>query len=242
MNPRRSGRWVPAGLLALAFIPVGAGTIRLLQVLGAGNGIEPDARFDAFPIPVVVHVVASITYVVLGAFQFSARTRRQHPGWHRRTGRVLVPLGLVVAISALWMTLLYDRKEGTGALLYGVRLLVAAGMAGCVVLGFTAVRRRNIAAHRAWMARAYALALGAGTQAFTVGFGEGLFGAGVLRHDVMMSSGWAINLAVAELMIHPSRHRAPPARRQSPAVVDLRDVIPAPSPPADVATTTPRLT
>ena len=36
------------------------------------------------------------------------------------------------------------------------------------------------------MIRAYALALGAGTQAFTVGFGEAVFGAGVVRTDLTM--------------------------------------------------------
>ena len=44
-------------------------------------------------------------------------------------------------------------------------------MAAAIVLGFTAIRRRDIAAHRAWMIRAYALGLGAGTQAFTEGIG-----------------------------------------------------------------------
>ena len=73
---------------------------------------------------------------------------------------------------------LYDRKARTGTLLFSVRLLVAAGMAACVVLGFAAVRRRDIPTHRAWMTRAYALALGAGTQPLTVGFGEAAFGAG----------------------------------------------------------------
>jgi uncharacterized membrane protein YozB (DUF420 family) len=51
-------------------------------------------------------------------------------------------------------------------------------MGACVLLGLAAIRRRNIAAHAAWMTRAYALALGVGTQAFTVGFGEAVFGAG----------------------------------------------------------------
>jgi uncharacterized membrane protein len=212
----RSGRWVPAALLALAFIPVVIGSIRVVQLLGGPAGIEPDARFDAAPAAVVVHVVASIVYVVLGAFQFSARLRRR--GWHRRAGRLLVPLGLVVALSALWLTLLYDRKDGTGTLLYSVRLLVGAGMGACVLLGFAAVRRRDVATHRAWMTRAYALALGAGTQAFTVGFGEGLFGRGVVRTDLMISAGWAVNLAVAELVIRRPRPAWVPRQRQAAAV------------------------
>jgi uncharacterized membrane protein len=204
---------VPAALLALALIPVVISGIRVLQLLGGPAGIEPDSRFDAAPAAVVVHLVASVLFVVLGAFQFSARTRRQHPSWHQRAGRLLVPLGLVVAASALWLTLLYDRKEGTGTLLYGVRLLVGAGMGTCVLLGFAAIRRRDIPSHRAWMTRAYALALGAGTQAFTVGLGEALFGSGVVRTDLMMSAGWALNLAVAELII--SRGRRPSRRRGS---------------------------
>ena len=209
-----SGRWVPAALLALAAIPVVIGSIRVVQLLGGPAGIEPDARFDAAPAAVVVHVVASVLYAVLGALQFSSRTRRRHPAWHRRAGKVLVPLGLVVAGSALWLTLLYDRKEGTGTLLHGVRLLVGAGMGACLLLGFAAIRRGDIAAHAAWMTRAYALALGAGTQAFTVGFGEAVFGAGVVRTDLMMTAGWGLNLAAAELLIRRAPHAQVPSQRQ----------------------------
>jgi hypothetical protein len=88
------------------------------------------------------------------------------------------------------MTLLYSRKEGTGDLLYMFRLLASSGMAVSIILGLAAIRRRNIAPHRAWMTRGYALALGAGTQAFTVGFGEAVFGAGLVRTDLMLGAGW----------------------------------------------------
>ena len=40
-------------------------------------------------------------------------------------------------------------------------------MAGSILLGLTAVLRRDIAQHRRWMVRGYAIGLGAGTQAFT---------------------------------------------------------------------------
>ncbi|MEO7447774.1 MAG: DUF2306 domain-containing protein [Humibacillus sp.] len=205
---RRVGRWVPVGLVALAAVPVVAGTARLVQILGGPELIPTDARFAASPAPVVVHVASAIGYVLLGAFQFSAMIRRRHPRWHRRAGQVLVALGLGLALSALWMTVLFPRKEGTGDLLYFFRLLFGSGMAGSVIFGLAAVRRRDIARHRAWMTRAYALALGAGTQAFTVGFGEAVFGSGVARHDLMMGAGWAINLAVAEWII-----RRPSARQ-----------------------------
>jgi uncharacterized membrane protein len=198
---RRTDRWVPVGLVVLAAIPVLAGTARLVEILGGPELRATDARFAASPAPVVIHVVAAIGYALLGAFQFSHRIRRRHPGWHRRAGRILVALGLAVALSGLWMTLVYPYKEGTGDLLYVFRLLFGSGMAASIVLGLAAIRRRDIARHRAWMVRAYALALGAGTQAFAVGFGEALFGTGVVRTDLMMGAGWAINLAVAEWII-----------------------------------------
>ncbi len=205
---RPVGRWVPAGLVALAAIPVLAGSARLVELLGGPDLIPADARFAASPLPVVVHVSTAIAYALLGALQFSAGLRRRHPAWHRRAGRLLVALGLAVALSALWMTLALPVKEGTGALLYLFRLVFGAGMALSIVLGLAAVRRRDLARHRAWMTRAYALALGAGTQAFTVGVGGALLGAGVVRHDLLMGAAWVVNLAVAEAII-----RRPSVRR-----------------------------
>ncbi len=206
---RRTGWWVVPGLLLLAFIPVLGGTGRLVEVLGGPELLPTDARFAASPIPLVVHILSSAVYAVLGALQFSARWRRRHRGWHRRAGRLLVVLGLAVAFTGLWMTLAYPQKEGTGDILWVTRLLVGSGMGASVILGLVAIRRRNIAGHRAWMTRAYALALGAGTQVLTVGFGKALIGTGVVRTDLMMASAWAINLALAEWIIRrPARRRA----------------------------------
>ncbi len=216
---RRAGRWVPVGLLGLAAVPVLAGTARLVEMLGGPELIPTDARFAASPAPVIVHVASAIGYALLGAFQFSAGIRRSHPGWHRRAGRALVALGLAVALSALWMALLFPRKEGTGDLLYLFRLLFGSGMAGSIILGLAAIGRQDIARHRAWMTRAYALALGAGTQAFTVGFGQAVFGSGVARHDLMMGAGWAINLALAEWIIrHPSARQTQRSRPRAAPV------------------------
>jgi uncharacterized membrane protein len=209
-NRARSRWWVPASLLTLAAIPVVVGTMRLVEVLGGPASLPTDPRFAASPVPVAAHILAAAVYAVLGAFQFSARLRRRRPGWHRRAGRLLVALGLVVALSGLWMTLAYPRKEGTGDILWVTRLLVSSGMGASVILGLAAIRRRDIVRHRAWMTRAYALALGAGTQAFTVGVGEAAFGSGVVRTDLMMTAGWVINIAVAEWVIRrPGRAHAP---------------------------------
>jgi uncharacterized membrane protein len=157
----------------------------------------------------VVHIVGALAYTVLGAFQFSAALRRRRPGLHRAAGRVLVVLGLAVAFSALYLTLFYPRQPGTGALAFVFRLAFGSGMAATIILGFTAIRRGDVARHRAWMTRAYALALGAGTQVFTQGIGKAVFGTGELTTDLCLGAGWAINLAVAEYVIRrPARRRA----------------------------------
>ena len=78
------------------------------------------------------------------------------------------------------------------------RLAFGSGMAACIILGFTTIRGGNVASHQAWMARAYALALGAGTQVFTQGIGNRSLGASKLSTDLSLGAGWAINLAVAE--------------------------------------------
>jgi uncharacterized membrane protein len=139
--------------------------------------------------------------------------------WHRKSGRILVVAALAVAFSGLWMTLFYTGAPG-GDLLWGIRLLVGSAMAASIVLGFAAIRRRDIPAHRAWMMRAYALGLGAGTQAFTEGIGEALLGITDLSKAISLGSGWVINAVVAEWAIrHPSVRRARHARRAARAQV-----------------------
>ena len=195
---------VPAALVALSAIPLTAGTLRLVQLAGGPAIIPADHRFAGFPLPLVVHIVGATVFALAGAFQFVPRFRRRHPGWHRRAGRVLTVAGLLVAGSALWMTLFYVPQPGTGHLLYVLRLGFGSAMAGCLVLGFTAIRRRDIAAHQAWMIRAYAIALAAGTQPFTIGIGGAVLGTGVIQTDLATGAGWVVNLAVAEWAIRRS--------------------------------------
>ena len=112
------------------------------------------------------------------------------------------------------MTQFYARPEHTGALLYLFRLAFGSSMAACIILGFTAIRRRDIAGHRAWMTRAYALAVAAGTQVFTQGFGEAILGTHEVTRDLLLGAAWVINLAVAEYIIRRQpRRRVRPARR-----------------------------
>ena len=200
----RSPGWVPFALVVLVLVPAITGSLRLIELAGGPQVMPANPGITASPAPVVVHIVCALLYAVLGAFQFSTSLRRRHPRWHRRAGRVLVILGLAVAFSALWMTQFYTHP-GNGELAYLFRLAFGSGMAVCIVLGFTAIRGGDVARHRAWMTRAYALALGAGTQVITQGVGQAVFGISELTTDLGLGAGWAINLAVAEYIIRRPR-------------------------------------
>jgi uncharacterized membrane protein len=203
VRPTRSTRsigWVPFALVVLVVIPAIAGSLRIVELAGGDQLLPANPRITASPVPVVVHILCAVAYAILGAFQFSDALRRRCPGWHRVGGRVLVVLGLGVAFSALWMTQFYPHAPG-GELAYAFRLAFGSGMAASIILGFDAIRRGDVARHRAWMARAYALALGAGTQVFTLGVGNAVFGISELNTALGLGAGWGINLAVVEYVI-----------------------------------------
>ena len=208
MQASRRDWLVPAGLIALSLVPAAAGTARLAQLAGgAANITVENARFFAAPLPLIVHIPAVILYSLLGALQFSPGLRRRYRGWHRAAGRVLVPCALIVALSGLWMTQAYPWPPSDGFAVYLERLVVGTVMLASTVLAVDALRRRDYTSHGAWMTRAYAIALGAGTQVLTHlpwFMLVDLHPAGTPR-AVMMGAGWAINIVVAELVIRRQR-------------------------------------
>jgi hypothetical protein len=112
---------------------------------------------------------------------------------------------VLVALSGLWMTVFYPRPAGDGESLVVVRLIVGSAMLASIVLAVLAIGRRDFISHGAWMTRGYAIALGAGTQVFTMLPWVVVVGpigaADELPRTVLMTAGWVINLAVAEYII-----------------------------------------
>ncbi|MCR2762487.1 DUF2306 domain-containing protein [Microbacterium sp. zg.B48] len=200
---RNTRDWlIPLGLIALSLVPVVAGASRVAS-LATGVELTPDnARFVGMPLPVILHIVGSTTYCLLGAFQFQTSFRRRHPRWHRLSGRILIPMGLVAALSGLWMTAFYALPATDGGLLPLVRWVFGLGMVAAIALGVATVLRREFAMHRAWMIRAYAIGIAAGTQVFTTLPWVLAVGAqDATAKTITMTAGWILNLAVAEWII-----------------------------------------
>jgi uncharacterized membrane protein len=203
---------VPSGLVALSLVPVAAGSARLVELSGSPAVTEANARFVTTPLPVVLHIVGATVFCLLGALQFSTSLRRR--AWHRRSGRLVVPAGLVAASSGLWMAVHYDLPASDNAVLMVTRLVVGTFMIVALMVALVAVRRRDFAVHRDWMMRGYAVGIGAGTQVLTNLPWVLLFGTpSPMVRAGLMGAGWAINLAVAEWFI-----RRRPARIPSKAV------------------------
>ena len=209
MNLKKSEWFALTGLLVLSFVPSVGGALRLLDLNTSMSMafLPENLRVLSAPLPVEFHIFSSVPYCILGIFQFLPTIRRRHPLWHRCAGKLLVVAGLVSALSGLWMTHMYAFPEGLqGDLLFVVRNIVSLAMVLFILLGLSSVLSKKIALHQAWMIRAYALGQGAGTQGFVmlpwiIAVGE----PSGLARDVLMTTGWAINIIVAEWVIQAGR-------------------------------------
>lgn len=204
--PHPSGWLTIAGLLLLSALPVFGGALRLGE-LSAQN-----ALLDHSPVPLIAHVVAMSAFCLVGAFQFSPALRMRR-AWHRAAGRVLVPAGLIAALSGMWLAIVFGGPADEFAQAM-VRLVFGAAMTAALVLGVFAIRRRDFDAHGAWFTRAYAIAVSGGTQALVFILWSVIFGGEVdtFGEPFLVAAGFVINSVAAEVIItkrgRASRDRA----------------------------------
>lgn len=196
-----SSNWfIIGGLIFLSLVPSIGGTVRLSQ-LATNADVTPE-RFAASPFPVVIHIISVSIYAILGAFQFAPNFRRNHRKWHRLSGRLLILCAFITALSGLWMSHFYPWPEFDGQALYIMRLFVGFGMLLSLSLAIFAIKQRKFRQHGNWMIRAYALAMGAGTQLISH---IPWFLLPELQSEffraICMGAGWLINIVIAELII-----------------------------------------
>ena len=173
-----------------------------------------DGRFAAHPVLARLHVGAGALFLILAPFQFSSRVRRRFIDVHRWSGRVLLSLAFITGSSALYFGLAVPfggSFEAIGITIFDGLFLLSIARA------FISIRRLQVARHREWMIRAFAVAVAIST-ARVVGalLDLGLAPAGIPPADVFVIaiwSGWALTLGAAELWIRYTRSYA-----QSPAV------------------------
>lgn len=217
---RRGSAWVPVLLILLSLIPIVSGALRLTQLSGGPELMPAATRFTEFPWPVVTHIVAGTFYSIFGVFQFLPGLRRGRRSWHRLVGRALLPAGVLVALSGMWMGAFSALPPGDGVALMALRLGFGGYMLAALVLGARAIVRRRFAAHGAWMMRAYAIGVAAGTQAiFLIPVSMLLGPSHEAGRAIAMGLAWLANLAVAELAIRRRAAVASAVAIQRPVTV-----------------------
>lgn len=202
MKTTQKSQWViPLGLLALAIVPTLGGAIRMSQLI-SGDLTPENARFLSAPWSFSLHIVAATLFCLLGPLQFVPSLRQRKAAWHRILGRLLVPCGFVTSLTGIWMAQSYPQYGLDTSAVYGMRLIVGILMTYSLGASMAAIYRRDIPRHQVWIIRAYALALGVGTQALTH---IPWFIFPQLQTEffraVFMGAGWIINMAVAEWII-----------------------------------------
>lgn len=209
-----------AATILLSFIGVAAVLRRALALLAPGvmPATALDTGFERHRLLTLMHIVPGAIFVTLGPLQFVRSLRGKMPRLHRWTGRVVIASGLVVGATALTMSpqmAIGGLSEAAATTFYGVLFLFA------LLKGLRAIRRGEIAAHREWMIRAFAIGLAVATVRPIVGF---FFATsrltGLTPREFFGAAFWlgfSIQTIAAEAWIQHTRPRASSAVRNSAA-------------------------
>jgi uncharacterized membrane protein len=147
------------GVAMLAVYGVGL-TVRATWVVAHGGDTSYEGMFN-YPAWSTIHFVPALLFVVILPFQLWPGSRRRYPRLHRIAGRMAAVAGVLFSVSGLVLPFVMPaRPFGERAFMTTFACLFPV-LLGC---GVVAARRRDFAAHRRWMLRVTAGALGPLTQ------------------------------------------------------------------------------
>ncbi len=168
---------------------------------------EFDATFGRHPLVARLHTIGGAVFLLFAPLQFAGPLRRRFVRMHRWSGRLLLGIGFLGAISGLYFGLLMPftgRQESVVVTLAGGMFLFAVGSA------FLAIRSGDVGLHREWMIRMFAVAIGI-SSIRVVGaiLDPALTPAGYSPRQILGLSlwiGWLLTVAAAEIWIRRSRY------------------------------------
>jgi hypothetical protein len=177
-----------------------------------------DGRFAAHPILTRLHVILGGLFLLVAPLQFSTRMRARHIAVHRWSGRILLPALFMSLLPGLYFGLLIPYGgpgEAVAIAVFGGALLFSACRA------YLAIRRHQVALHREWMIRVFAIAIAISTVRMAgavIDFTLSPFGFRPANLFVLsVWTGWILTVAGAEGWIRYTRPRPP-----FPAVAERR--------------------
>lgn len=183
-------------VLVLLSVPIAAYGLAFLFV----PALNPDfhARLAAMPWYAGAHFLGGGVALLVGAFQFSTRLRVARPALHRWTGRLYLLAVATGGIGGLGIATISHGGIPThvGFGLLAVLWLISGACA------YRAIRNGDVAAHRVWMIRNFAMTFGAVTLRIELGLFTGAFGWTFDESYVTVAwLAWVPNLVFAEWWI-----------------------------------------
>jgi uncharacterized membrane protein len=151
---------------------IGWGLLLLGARLASGNAFlfvlldsyDPVQKSRMFEIPVVgyAHTLGGAIATLIGPFQFLGALRRRYPRWHVWLGRVYLTCVGVSALAGLYLS-----PESAARNTFGIAFIaLALAWLYTGTKAYLTIRARDVAAHRRWMIRNYALTYAAVTLRF----------------------------------------------------------------------------
>src|SRR6202034_1224808 len=97
----------------------------------------------------IPHTLCGVIALLVGPLQFSSRLRQRHLKFHRVLGRIYVICVFIGALTGIALAAGRPGMPGTS--------MQAAAWIVCTTAGLITARNRQIAQHRQWMVRSYAV-------------------------------------------------------------------------------------
>jgi uncharacterized membrane protein len=160
---------------------------------------EFDIGFRLHPVLTFVHIICGGLFMILAPLQFVERIRSKHLRFHKISGRVVVVCGLIIGVSALVMSfkmVIGGATETSATFTFAILFLFS------LCKGFYHIRRGEVALHRRWMIRMFAIGLAVATVRPIVGMFFAL--SHLSPHQffgIAFWIGFIINLVAAEVWL-----------------------------------------
>jgi Predicted membrane protein (DUF2306) len=165
-----------------------------------------DDEFLDHPVSTLLHIIGGSVFLILALCQFSNRIRERHLQFHRWSGRILIVVGIVGTLAALFLAIPFrftGMLASSAIIIFGLVFLIA------LLRAFVLIRHHDVTRHREWMIRAYSIAIGISTvRIFGAAF---MLGTHTMSWDSMGYSfwiGWTLTLCVSEAWIRFTRLHA----------------------------------
>lgn len=117
--------------------------------------------FSKYPVVTNLHIIPGTVYLLIAPFQFISYIRNKWINAHIWLGRIISIFAVIVGFTALFMAMIFPFSglvESISVGFFTILFLVA------IVKGIINIRTNNIALHREWMIRAFALGLAIATS------------------------------------------------------------------------------